>query len=316
VFKLMTWNLENLFRPGTPYGAPDDAVYADKLSGLAREINAQQPDALAVQEVGHAEALQDLVDRLDGQWHITLSSYPDQRQIRVGWLTRAPVGPVAEPVDFLAPLRSVQIDDGVEDATRMSRGALATEVTTDAGNRLRLVTAHLKSKLLTFPGGRFQPRDEDERARFAAYALYRRSAEAETLRVWVTSALADHGELTPLILAGDLNDTPQAATTQLLFGPPGSQIGSGGFNHPDKGDHQRLWDLSPKMPAGSDYSRIFEGHRELIDQILVSAALVRKVQSVGAVTSSQPLPSITVDPHARRAQPSSDHAPVVASFDI
>jgi hypothetical protein len=81
VFKLMTWNLENLFRPGTPYGPPDDAVYADKLTGLAREINAQQPDALAVQEVGHAEALQDLVDRLDGQWHITLSSYRDQRQI-------------------------------------------------------------------------------------------------------------------------------------------------------------------------------------------------------------------------------------------
>ena len=49
---------------------------------------------------------------------------------------------------------------------------------------MRLVTTHLKSKLLTFPGGRFNPHDETERARYATYALDRRAAEAATLRVW------------------------------------------------------------------------------------------------------------------------------------
>ena len=37
-----------------------------------------------------------------------------------------------------------------------------------------LITAHFKFKLLTFPPNRFSPHDEGERARFGAYALYRR----------------------------------------------------------------------------------------------------------------------------------------------
>ena len=51
------------------------------------------------------------------------------------------------------------------------------------GSDWDLVTVHLKSKLLTYPGGRFAPDDEDQRARFGAYALYRRAAEAATVRV-------------------------------------------------------------------------------------------------------------------------------------
>jgi endonuclease/exonuclease/phosphatase family metal-dependent hydrolase len=169
--------------------------------------------------------------------------------------------------------------------------------------------------LLTFPGGRFQPHDEDERARFADYALYRRAAEAATLRVWVTAALAEAGENRRQILTGDLNDTVQAATTQLLLGPPGSEIGTAGFDRPDQGDHQRLWNLAPLMPEGKNYSRINQGRKELIDHILVSAALVKPLHSISveAVTTQQ-LPSIATDPNARRDQPSSDHAPVVATF--
>jgi hypothetical protein len=56
----------------------------------------------------------------------------------------------------------------------MGRGALQVTVTAH-GHHLTILTAHLKSKLLTFPGGRFQPRDEAERARFGAYALYLRA---------------------------------------------------------------------------------------------------------------------------------------------
>ena len=160
----------------------------------------------------------------------------------------------------------------------MGRGAVAITVMSDAGDPVQLVTTHLKSKLLTFPHGRFEPRDEDERARFAAYALYRRAAEATTLRVWVTAALMNDGQNRRLILTGDLNDTMQAATTQLLLGPPGSEIGTASFDRPDKGDSRRLWNLAPLMPEGKNYSRIFEGRKELIDHILVSAALVKPLK--------------------------------------
>jgi hypothetical protein len=114
-----------------------------------------------------------------------------------------------------------------------------------------------------------------------------------------------------------LNDTVQAATTQLLLGPPGSEIDTGGFKIPDQGDAQRLWNLAPLMPTGRNYSRINQGRPELIDHILVSELLVTKVDvsSVGAVIT-QPLPSITPVPTARLNEPSSDHAPIVATFQV
>jgi exonuclease III len=69
------------------------------------------------------------------------------------------------------------------------------------------------------------------------------------------------------------------------------------------------------MPQGKDYSRINQGRKELIDHILVSAALVQPLDSimVEAIIDEQ-LPSISQDPNARRNAPSSDHAPVVATF--
>ena len=56
-----TWNLENLFRPGSEFGPRDEATYERKLAGLAAVIDAAAPDVLAVQEVGEPEALADLV---------------------------------------------------------------------------------------------------------------------------------------------------------------------------------------------------------------------------------------------------------------
>ena len=221
----------------------------------------------------------------------------------------------ADIFNFPPHLNAVQVDDDGGALGTMGRGGVRITVQSGSGKPVRLVTTHLKSKLLTYPGGRFQPRDEDERARFAAYALYRRSAEAATLRVSITTMLMDAGGDRPLILTGDLNDTVQAATTQLLLGPPGSEIGTRGFDQSDQGDRQRLWNLAPLMPAGKDYSRINQGRKELIDHVLVSAALVKPLDaiSVEAIIPQQ-LPSITTDPNARRDQPSSDHAPVVASF--
>lgn len=230
----------------------------------------------------------------------------------MAWLSRHDITASENIFRFPEHLQPVQVDDDGNSLAEMGRGAVAITVQPEGGSTIRLVTNHLKSKLLTFPGERFQPSDEGERARFAAYALYRRAAEAATLRVWASTALAT-GD--PLVLCGDLNDTVQAATTQLLLGPPGSEINTASFEHPDKGDAQRLWNLAPLMPAGKDYTRINNGRKELIDHILVSAALVKPLTSVTAeAIIDQPLPSVTEDPTARKNEPSSDHAPVVATF--
>jgi hypothetical protein len=50
------------------------------------------------------------------------------------------------------------------------------------------------------------------------------------------------------MVLGDLNDELETATTQILNGPPGSEIATTGFDHPDKGDAQRLWNLAHAFP--------------------------------------------------------------------
>jgi hypothetical protein len=69
-----------------------------------------------------------------------------------------------------------------------------------------------------------------------------------------------------------MNDEVDAATTQILNGPPGSEIGTGGFSDPDRGD--RMWNLAPLIPPEQRFSRIYRGRKELIDHIFVSNFVV------------------------------------------
>jgi endonuclease/exonuclease/phosphatase family metal-dependent hydrolase len=136
----------------------------------------------------------------------------------------------------------------------MGRPALHVRVHL-GGVDIEIITAHFKSKLLTFPGGRFSPHDEAERGRFAAYALYRRSAEA-TVRAAATDLLTGQPQRAAVVL-GDLNDEVEAATTQIVNGPPGSEIGTTGVDRPDNGDAQRLWNLAPRINTEQRFSRIY-----------------------------------------------------------
>jgi hypothetical protein len=109
-----------------------------------------------------------------------------------------------------------------------------------------------------------------ERARFAAYALYRRASEATTPRTHLDGLLAGSGQTAPVILLGDMNDEPDAATTLILNGPPGSEIGSVGFDRPDQGDGDRMWNTGSLIPEPQRFTRLYRGRMELIDHIFVS----------------------------------------------
>ncbi|PVG81052.1 endonuclease [Nocardioides gansuensis] len=309
--RLGTWNLENLFKPGGD-GPTGQAEYDVKLAGLAATVTELAPDVLAVQEVGDPEALDDLVERLPGAW-VTALADPDRRGIRVGFVSRLALADVAQFADFPTELGGVQVDDAGERIEQMGRPALQARV--DAGGtRLDVITTHLKSKLLTYPGGRFGPKDEGERARFAVYALHRRAAEAATVRAGADALLEGDGTSRAVVVAGDLNDEPQAATTQIFLGPGGSEIGTPGHTQPDRGDGHRLFNLAPLIPEEQRYSRVYRGRRELIDHLLVSHALLDDVTDV--TTGSGRTPSITDDPRRRRNAPQSDHRPVVMTLDI
>ncbi|MGW3287864.1 endonuclease/exonuclease/phosphatase family protein [Streptomyces sp. NPDC001002] len=314
---LGTWNLENLYRPGGPSGPKDKTAYDAKLDALAKMLKQLDAGLLGVQEVGDPEALDDLTGLLPGTWHIKLSQHPDGRGIRVGFLSRTPLEVLSDTNAFPAKLRPVQEDDSGEQVGAAGRGFLAVETVTEAGP-LRVAVAHLKSKLLSYPGGRFFPHNEGERARYGAYALYRRAAEATTLRALADELLSGDGRERDVAVLGDLNDEVQAATTQILLGPPGSELGTAGYDRPDQGDALRLWDVAPLIPADQRYSRINSGRRELIDHILASHRLVHRVTAAGTGLPGEGtlrLPSVGPDPAERRGAPGSDHAPVWVRVD-
>jgi len=317
-FRMMTWNVENLFLTGTGAGPQTQADFDAKLTALAGVIGAQRPDVLALQEVGQPDALALLQQALADPFpHQELSTHPDQRGIRVAVLSRHPLHDPVQLHAFPTGLSPVQVADPPNPTTppatqaHMGRGALHVRVTA-SGHDLVVVIVHLKSKLLSFPGHRFTPKDEDERARFAAYALGLRAAEAVTVRTHMSGVLGGDGPSRGVVLAGDLNDGVDAATTQLLNGPPGSELGTAGFDRPDQGDAQRMWNLAPLIPEAQRFSRVFHGRRELIDHVLVSRFLVTKVAEVTTVAPG-PLPSVTEHP---AQHPGSDHAAVLATFNL
>lgn len=305
--RIGTWNLENFARPSGGSASPDSwAAYEAKLDNLVGTIEALAPDVLAVQEILDPDALGDLKARLPGTWRTALAD-PDGRGIRVGFLAKPALGRLTQVSDFPAGLQPVQVDDTKPPVTTAGRPSLRAQVRT-GGRTIDVISTHLKSKLLTFPGGWFTPRDEDQRTRYAVYALQRRAAEAATVRSYVTALLtANPGSA--VVVAGDLNDEPQAATTQMLHGPPGSEIGTGGFHRPDAGDAQRLWNIAPLIDEAERWSRVYRGRRELIDHVFVSHALVGDV--LGATTGGLEVASIGDQPEERRNAPASDHRPVV-----
>jgi endonuclease/exonuclease/phosphatase family metal-dependent hydrolase len=328
-FAVMTWNVENLFPPSD---AASQQRYQDKLALLAAVIGRLDPDVVALQEIGGPEPLNDLQRTMGTHPHAAISAFADGRGIRVAFLSKLAL--VAEPdhiVEFPSgPALEVRTytDDGcgTEPVRRMGRGGLHIRLKT-SDRIVDIITAHLKSKLLTFPRpgpDSFSPRDEAQRAQVAGVALLRRTAEAVTLRL-AANRLLENNETTALVLLGDFNDVPEAQTSLILTGPPGSQIGTSGFERPDKGDDARLFNLVYTIEDPDQrYSRIHNGQREMLDQIFASEEMLprgadgkRRLPLVKShIDFAQGLPSVSEDPRPRASQIAPDHAPVTANFEL
>jgi endonuclease/exonuclease/phosphatase family metal-dependent hydrolase len=299
-----TWNVENLFLPGTPDGPSTEDVYRRKLTYLASVIAGVGVDIVCLQEVGGEQPLTDLVSALGGSLPHTAIGQPDERGIRVAVISRFEVAKRYDWVDFPdGALASVPDPDG-NILTAMGRGALETVLTLESDRSLRVVTAHLKSKILSFPGNRPYPLDEDERARGAGYALLRRAAEAVAVRVELNTWMPPEPDI-PVVLAGDMNDEPRAVTTSLLAGPEDSDP-----LRPDKYDPYRLYSLADRLPPARAFSRIFRQRRELIDHVFVSRELL--LAGVTADSFVDDIVGIDEDRESRRDSAVPDHAMVLA----
>jgi endonuclease/exonuclease/phosphatase family metal-dependent hydrolase len=306
----MSWNVENLFPPNHPSGSGPRTVdvYRQKMSNLARTIQSIGPDVIAFQEVGDMDSFADLQRRLNDRYPFTrVSRFPDLRGIRVAFLSRLPLLQAVDFMDFPPQALTEVPSLSGQPMNRMGRGALKVTVVLAPGLLVNMVTAHLKSKLVTYQGGRRWPLDEDERARGTGLALIKRTVESVALRVFLNRLMTNNDE--PLVMLGDLNDSADAVTTQLLLGPEDRSLA-----HRDKFDDIRLYLLANYIPAERRYSRIYQKSRELIDHVMVSHELIFSLRQADSFV--EPIESIDQDVQSRRDAVYPDHAAQFARFEI
>jgi endonuclease/exonuclease/phosphatase family metal-dependent hydrolase len=342
-FSVMTWNVENLFPPGSFVNPSSRTPVTEehfnaKVKFIADFINGldKKPDVIAFQEIGgqtnnDLRSIEALQTRLGGEYiHRAISQAPDGRRIKVVFLSRLELKSAKDIRDFpQGPLGTVP-DFGGASIAKMGRGALNVEVVPRADTTIRLLTVHLKSKLLSFPreggGTSFEPRNENERACGAGIALMRRAAEAVAVRSFINAEMETSPAVHTIVL-GDLNDEPLAATSQIFCGPADSDVKS-----IDQNDPVRIYNLVDAIPLRGiatknflaeteRFSRVHEGRGELIDHIMASKGLVfgggdfvvKEVRSFVNLIAGQ---SVSNNPNERATSIAPDHAPVLARFEL
>src|SRR5688572_26834674 len=158
-FTVMTWNVENLFLPSADDGPDNEAIFQKKLASLAAVIDQEKPHVLALQEVGPNGALDRLQAALTHQMPHAIEGEPDQRGIRVAFLSTEqfqssrllrPFPDRVRPVQTKDPIFDVPITPEDESLTAvMGRGGLEVSVSIGATS-VTVITAHFKSKLINY----------------------------------------------------------------------------------------------------------------------------------------------------------------------
>jgi predicted extracellular nuclease len=192
---------------------------------------------------------------------------------RVGFITRLKVEDSQSMPDF--PAQAVVQVPGLGPHTRFERPPLVARLRLPHGQAVCVVTAHLKSKRPKFlQDAQGNPLEDTDDPTVQAVASLRshimRAAEALALRLKVVELL--HRTRLPLVLMGDLNDSPHSVTTQLIAATHQVAFDKGARDHA----LFSAWDVQGDAALRRDvaYSHIHQGYPEVLDQVLVSEEFV------------------------------------------
>jgi endonuclease/exonuclease/phosphatase family metal-dependent hydrolase len=281
-----TCNVLNLAQPGRhfyngqkPYSQRE---FDTKLRWLGQRFKVLNADVLAVQEVWDEAALRAAVAKSGLRYDFVAvpgaENGPNQPGAqgtpRVGLVTRLKVLAVESLTDFS---HAAVVDvPGLGPHTQFERPPLLVTLQMKHGQELHVITAHLKSKRPKFlqgADGKLAEDTDDPKVQAVASlrSLLMRAGEALALRLKVVELL--HRTRAPLVLMGDLNDSPHSVTTQLIAAT--SQVAY------DRSARDTAlysaWDVQGEAALRRDvaYSHIHQGFPEVLDQILVSEEFVQ-----------------------------------------
>lgn len=280
-----TANVLNLAQPGRPFYDSQEPYsqteFDRKVNWLGERFKALNADVLAVQEVWDEVALRAAVSRSGLQYGFVgvpgAENGPGQHGAqgtpRVGIVTRLKVESVESLPDF--PAAALVQVPGLGTHARFERPPLLATLRMKHGQPVAVLTAHLKSKRPKFlqdAAGKAleDPDDPAVQAVASLRSLVMRAGEALALRLKVVELL--HRTRLPLIVMGDLNDSPHSVTTQLIAATSQAAY--------DKGARDSAlysaWDVQGEGALRRDvaFSHIHQGYPEVLDQVLVSEEFV------------------------------------------
>ena len=158
---------------------------------------------------------------------------------------------------------------------RFERPILKAMLRTKHGQRLHVLVAHLKSKRPKFlqdaAGNALEDRDDPViAARASLRSLVMRGAEAAALRGLVIELI--HRTREPLLLLGDLNDSPHSVTSQLI-----AATGAAAYDRQARDValfHAADVQTEPGLRRDLAYSHVHQGWPDVLDQVWVSEEFV------------------------------------------
>jgi endonuclease/exonuclease/phosphatase family metal-dependent hydrolase len=273
-------NLLNLALPGRRYYDNQepyrDDEYERKCEWLGAQLARLSADIVGVQEVWDEAAWRAVVARSGLRYGTVVAPLAEAGATgtpAVGLATRLSVESVQTLSDY-APAERVHVPE-LGEVTRFERPVLHAVLRLRQGPRLHVLVAHLKSKRPKFlqdtEGRPLEDRDDPlVTARATLRSLVMRGAEAAALRGIIVRLTQRTRE--PVVLLGDLNDSPHAVTSQMIAATQAVAY--------DKGARDtalfHAWDVQTEPPVKRDvaYSHVHQGWPELLDQIWVSEEFV------------------------------------------
>jgi endonuclease/exonuclease/phosphatase family metal-dependent hydrolase len=273
-------NLLNLALPGRvfyPNQPPYDAAeHARKVGWLGTMLARLNADVAGFQEVWDEAALKAAVAASGLRYAHVLAPGAEtgaEGTPRVGLAARWALEGWRSITDF-APHERVTVPELGEHA-RFERPVLHARLRTRDGLLLHVLVVHLKSKRPKFlqdaAGNPLEDRDDPVVCvRAALRSLVMRGAEAAALRGIVLQLI--HQTREPLVLLGDMNDSPQSVTSQMIAATSAVAY--------DRAARDcalyHAWDVQtdPALRRDLAYSHVHQGWPDVLDQVWVSEEFV------------------------------------------
>lgn len=337
LFRVASFNVENLVGTGIRYydRYKDSAEdYEAKANWIASVLTRAKADIVGVQEVWLEDSLRDTAKRsfhfANGPLNVVAPGASAKENLvghlaqrpRLGLVSKFPIRSATSiaafppSVDLTVPLR---VDGGailpVPIGVKQFQRAVLRAVVDVNGLDVVVYVAHLKSK------GPLIREGEDGDDPFAASlgqarATIVRAAEAAALRHIILADLKATQKAA--IVLGDLNDTPDSASTQTVRGPtPHKDM--------DRDEKRALWDVvlyntfriaSERSPTL--HTHIHDGERDILDHILVSEEFYSRNRArIGEVVRHDVINDHLQDDNGGAKAPgSSDHGIPVAEIRL